>query len=102
MNRGRKYLFQPFRLKGVEVTEATGLFPGVQSSGHDGRHEEGPSERAEARPSTTQENRVAFFPPNMKVAAKGSQRFVRVKNFRPAHMFPLIRVAPEARLQIFR
>lgn len=56
----------------MEATEATGVLPGAQSSEQDGQHEEGPSVRAGAM----QENGVAFFPPNMKVAAKGSQRFV--------------------------
>ena len=101
-SHSRKHLSQPFGHKGMEATEATGLFPGAQSSEHDGQHEEGPSARAGAHPSAMQENRVAFFPPNMKMAAKGSQRFVWVRNFRPAHRFPLIPVESEERLQIFR
>lgn len=45
----------------------------------DGQHEEGPSARAGAHLSAVQDNRVAFFPPNMKVAAKGSQKICMSK-----------------------
>lgn len=91
-NHGRKYLSQPFRHKGVEATEAIGLFPGAQSSEHNEQCKEGPSARAGVQPFAMQK-RVASFSPNVKVAAKGSQRSIGVKTFRPAHRFPLIPVA---------
>lgn len=52
------------------ATEATGLFPGAQSSECDGQPKKGLSERTGVQPSAVQENKVAFSLPNMKMAAK--------------------------------